>query len=234
MKDIFNSAYNMFNSFLEKKIDDYWNNFGYEVRRNQCMSLINSLNDRFNFETLRVLETGVSQSYRDSLWGLFLGFATGLTNGKMDAVDINELYAENSNKLFKGIIPNLDYQTHVQDSILFLENYQHQPNIVHLDSWDLDLKNPLPSALHGWKEFVAIKNKVPKGGIIIIDDNYIDKTWIEWNYPNGYSEKIVTQYPMTGKGSLIYHHVIEGKDDWELIGTHYNDHTNIKIIIQKI
>jgi hypothetical protein len=36
--------------------------------------------------------------------------------------------------------------------------------------------NPLPCALHGWREFEAIESKMPIGSIIIIDDNSDDNT----------------------------------------------------------
>lgn len=233
MKQIFESAYSKFTNHLERKLNNYWEFFGYETRRLQCQSLINSLNDRFNFETLEIIETGVSQNYEDGAWGLFLGFAADLTNGKFDSVDINEQYINSSKEIFKEVIPNLNYNAYLEDSVTFLKNYNGEPNLVHLDSWDFDLKNPLPSSLHGWREFDAIKDKVPSGGIIIIDDNFRDNTSIAWTYPNGVVEDIVTTYPMNGKGALVYHHAISGTSDWELIGTHYDSHRNIKIIVQK-
>lgn len=233
MKQIFESAYSKFTDHLERKLNNYWEFFGYETRRLQCQSLINSLNDRFNFETLEIIETGVSQNYEDGAWGLFLGFAADLTNGKFDSVDINEQYINSSKEIFKEVIPNLNYNAYLEDSVTFLKNYNGEPNLVHLDSWDFDLKNPLPSSLHGWREFDAIKDKVPSGGIIIIDDNFRDNTSIAWTYPNGVVEDIVTTYPMNGKGALVYHYAISGTSDWELIGTHYDSHRNIKIIVQK-
>ena len=234
MKETFEHAYTNFTNHLEKKLDNYWGFFNYETRRLQCESLINSINDKFNFKTLDVLETGASQNYEDGVWGLFLGFATELTNGSMVSVDINESYVNNSKVIFKDVIPNLEYNSHSQDSVSFLENYKGTPNLVHLDSWDLDLNNPLPSALHGWREFVAIKDKVPSGGIIVVDDNFRDNTSIAWSYPHsGEMEHIVTKYPMTGKGSLIYHYALDNTNDWVLIGSHYDSHRNIKIIVQK-
>lgn len=233
MKDIFQQSYGKFTNHLEKKLDNYWEFLGYETRRLQCESFINSLNNKFNFKTLNIIETGVSQNYEDSVWGLFLGFAAELTNGKMDSVDINESYVKNSKIIFSEVIPSLKYNAYSQDSVTFLKNYHGEPNLVHLDSWDLDLKNPLPSSLHGWREFDAIKDKVPSGGIIIIDDNFRDNTSIAWTYPNGEIEHIITNYPMTGKGSLVYHYALQETSDWELIGSHYDSYRNIKIIIQK-
>lgn len=233
MKEIFEKAYSRFTGHLETKLNNYWGFFGYETRRLQCQSLINSLNDRFNFKTLEIIETGVSQNYEDGVWGLFLGFAAEMTNGKLDSVDINVDYINSSKQIFNDVIPSLNYGTYLVDSVTFLKNYDGQPNLVHLDSWDLDLKNPLPSSLHGWREFEAIKDKMPSGGIIVIDDNFRDNTSIAWTYPNGVVEDIITTYPMNGKGALVYHYAISGSNEWELIGSHYDSHRNIKIIVQK-
>lgn len=233
MKDIFEKAYDKYTGHLETKLNDYWGFFGYETRRLQCQSFINSLNDRFNFETLKIIETGVSQNYEDGVWGLFLGFVAELKNGKLESVDINDSYVDRSKEIFANIIPSLNYSAHLGDSVAFLKNYVGEPNLVHLDSWDFDLKNPLPSALHGWREFDAIKDKMPSGGIVIIDDNFRNDTSVAWTYPNGFVEDIITTYPMIGKGALVYHYALNESSDWELIGSHYDSHRNIKIIVQK-
>ena len=80
---------------------------------------------------------------------------------------------------------------------------------------------------------MAIESKMPSGSIIMIDDNYIGGTWVDWNYNDGRVKRIDNTYPMTGKGANIYHYVLSGSSDWNLIGEHYNSHYNIKIIIQK-
>ena len=48
--------------------------------------------------------------------------------------------------------------TSVDLPVSFLQETNIVPNLVHLDSWDVNLKNPLPCALHGWREFVAIED----------------------------------------------------------------------------
>ena len=76
---------------------------------------------------------------------------------------------------------SLNVNHYVSDSVKFLEEYNGNPNLVHLDSWDLDMTNPVPSMLNGWLEFVAIKDKMPSGSIILVDDNYMKGTWVNWN-----------------------------------------------------
>ena len=126
-------------------------NNGYEVRRKQCKTLLDSINEDFNFDKLIVLETGSSSNYHDGMFGLFLGYAARKTNGKMISVDISEDVVDRSRSIFKEVIPDLDYTAYVDDSVSFLKNLNEIPNLVHLDSYDFNLFDPLPSALHGWE-----------------------------------------------------------------------------------
>ena len=91
--------------------------------------------------------------------------------------------------------------------------------------------------LHGWLEFVAIKDKMPTGSICIIDDNFLKNSYVYWDIlQNGNiikSDKISIQYDIIGKGSLIYHWCKQYNTDWELIGDHYHPGDNIKVIIRK-
>jgi hypothetical protein len=233
IKEIFNESYRQYNEYMEQNVPDYWDYHGFLFRRMQIESFINALNDNFNFQKLITIETGASQNLRDSVFGLFLGMATEKTQGRMISVDIDNDILDRSNILFKLVTPTLSYQTYKDDSVNFLLHLDESPNLVHLDSWDLDLKNPFPCALHGWREFVAIESKMPSGGIIIIDDNYIQGTWVDWHYPDGQVERINNIYPMIGKGANVYHHILSGNSNWKLIGEQYSVFNNIKIIIQK-
>jgi len=233
LKTIFSQSYENYNNIMLKHIPDYWKKFGCKVRRNQIESIIEALNGNFNFEKIIVVETGASQNFDDGIMGLFFGYLAQKTGGKMIAIDIDEEVLKRSKELFTSIIPDLNYQIYKGDSVEFLSNLKEIPNIVHLDSWDLNLKNPFPSALHGWREFTAIESKMPSGSVIIIDDNYKNGTSVEWIYSNGAREVISITYPMVGKGSNVYHYTLMEESKWKLIGNHYNVCENIKIIIQK-
>jgi hypothetical protein len=233
MKQLFLEGYEEYLNHMRTVIIDYDMSVGHGTRRKQCETLINAINDDFNFDKIVVLETGASSSYLDGLFGVFLGFVTQKRGNRMMSVDISKDVVDKSNEIFKNAIPNLDYSTHVKDSIEFLRNIDEIPNLVHLDSWDFNLFDPLPSALHGWEEFKAIESKMPTGSIIIVDDNYKKDTWVQWFHFNGREEHMCVPYPMVGKGAHIYQHVLGGNSDWKLIGDHYNNYDNIKIIIQK-
>ena len=238
MKNIFNKAYESYKNHMKNNVDDYDNTFRHQLRRKQCETLINSINDRFNFDKIITLETGTSQSYDDGLYGLFLGFVSLYTNGKMSSVDINEEYVKKSIQKFNEVIPDLEYTTHIGDSVSYLKNIKEVPNLVHLDSWDFNLFDPFPSALHGWMEFDAIRDKMPSGSICLVDDNYLKGSWVSWNWidPEGNllsQEEIKVDYDIVGKGSLIYHWAQREETDWDLIGDHYQPGKNIKVILKK-
>ena len=91
--------------------------------------------------------------------------------------------------------------------------------------------------LHGWLEFKAIEGKMPSGSIILVDDNFLKDTWVNWNYYNDgvvvNSERIDITYDIVGKGSMIYHYCKNYDSDWEIIGDHYYVGDSIKLIIRK-
>lgn len=210
---------------------------GNTNRLEQVESLSMVLKKYFEFENIECIETGASQNFLDGCFGLFLCDLVNQTNGIYHSVDIEYNIVENSKKIYNQYYPNTNVNHHVMDSIQFLQNYKGIPNLVHLDSWDLDLENPIPSMLHGWLEFDAIKDKIPSGGICIIDDNFLKGTWVSWNIMSDnvlIDNKIIDiDYDIIGKGALIYHWCKNYATDWEIIGNHYNIGPNIKIIIRK-
>lgn len=205
-------------------------------RFKQADSLYQVLLDNFEFEAVECIETGASQNLDDGCFGLYLAKIVDSKGGSYHSVDIYEDIVNKSKLIFNQY--NLNVNHYVSDSVEFLESYQGSPNLVHLDSWDLELPNPVPSMLHGWLEFVSIKDKMPSGSIILIDDNYLKGTWVNWNevkngqYTGNY-ERIDITYDVVGKGSLIYHWCLKDNTDWDLVGNHYIVGDSIKIIIKK-
>jgi hypothetical protein len=153
-------------------------------------------------------------------------------------VDLSEIIVERSKEIFSRYLPDSNINHHCMDSVDFLKSYEGSPNLVHLDSWDMDLTNPVPSMLHGWLEFEAIRDKMPSGSIIIIDDNFLRGTWVNWYHITngaytGDFTKIDINYDIIGKGALIYHWSKKAETDWDLIGDHYHPGGNVKLIIKK-
>ena len=67
-------------------------------------------------------------------------------------------------------------EAHTMDSVRFLHELSGrlgaQPiDLLYLDSFDLDVRNPHPSALHHLKELAAIWKNVGPGTVVAVDDN---------------------------------------------------------------
>lgn len=206
-------------------------------RVDQAEDLSKILDDHFKFDSIECIETGSSQNFSDGCFGFFLCELIKEHGGKFSSVDIDGEIVSSSVLLYDKFYPDVNIDHCTMDSIKFLREYEGSPNLVHLDSWDLDLKNPIPSMLHGWMEFEAIRHKMPSGSICVIDDNFFKGTWVEWNWIDEgkiqSKEVINIDYDVIGKGSLIYHYCKNYETDWEIIGDHYKAGPNVKLIIKK-
>ena len=200
-------------------------------RIDQLTRLTKILNDNFKFDTINCIETGGSQSWVDGMVGYYFAYLTNHTKGQFISVDIDPSIKSNVYQAYKNLDPNLEILHVTDDSLNLLKNPPLIPNLVHLDSWNVDLMNPLPSALHGWREFEAIESVMPKGSIIVIDDNWYRGTWVEWNTfidsKKVKTERIDINYPCLGKGAHIYQWALPGDKNWKILDTSY------KLIIQK-
>lgn len=200
-------------------------------RIKQLTNVTNILNNHFKFDTIDCIETGGSQTWRDGMVGYYFAYTANNTNGQFTSVDINPNLESKIYKAYQNIDPNLKITHITDDSLNLLKNPPFIPNLVHLDSWDVNLKDPLPSALHGWREFEAIESIMPVGSIIVIDDNWYQGWWVEWitsfNQGDEKREKITINYPALGKGAHIYQWALPGDKNWKILEAKY------KLIIQK-
>jgi len=94
------------------------------------------------------------------------------------------------------------------DSVHFLQGWvdQHpgrKADLVYLDSWDLDVSNPLPAAIHGLKEFFAIKPALQDGTLLLIDDTPEDIRWFVEAQQDAASKFNAVHGMIPGKGMLI-------------------------------
>lgn len=231
MNNLLINSYDEYVDHMKNTIENYENLIGHEVRRKQIWDFINSFQD--NFTEIKTLELGSSSNYNDGLFGVFLGIYTSKKGGKMISVDIDCDVVNQSKKIFNEVIPKLNYECYCMDSVKFISETEFIPNLVHIDSLDFNLFDIMPSALKGWEEFKAIESKMESGSIIIIDDNYRGGTYLQWFHSNGDEDCDIIKYPMVGKGAHVFQEVLKGNTNWKLIGNHYNDFHNLKIIIQK-
>ncbi len=62
----------------------------------------------------------------------------------------------------------------VGDSVAYLSNFEQAPDLVYLDSFDLDVRWPLPSAIHHLKELTAIMPKLTRDSLVVVDDSFME------------------------------------------------------------
>jgi hypothetical protein len=209
-----------------------------DVRKPQLDVVSNLLDNHFDFGKIEAIETGASFNLEDGCFGVFICKLALDSGGTFSSVDNNEEISKKSQDLYQSIFPTGKIDHYIQDSVEYLKNYEGSPNLVHLDSWDLDIMEPVRSMLHGWLEFEAIKDKMPSGSICIVDDNFMKGTCVYWNwqnYDNGTNgtDLVDINYEIVGKGSLIYHWAQKPNTDWDLIGDHYELGSNIKVVVKK-
>lgn len=218
--------------FMSENVSDFYDNYGYKHRVEEIDIFSDIISEHFEFEEVNLIETGVSGNLSYGMFGFFLGAFVENFGGRMHSVDTNFESCQQSEMIFGKELPNLKYKTHCQDSVSFLEKPSIIPNIVHLDSYDFQLFDPFPSALHAWKEFTAIEKLLPKNTIVFIDDNWLKGTHLQWfEYGREFMEEI--KFPIIGKGTHIYQEVISGNKNFELIGNHHLPYNMIKIYIKK-
>ena len=132
--------------------------------------------EKMNKAKYLLVETGTSRA-RDSwtgdgqstrLYDHFVNFY----DGKVFSVDISE----DACSVAREMVSNKSSVV-CSDSVNFLNNFPNPEDIdlLYLDSFDLDWNNVHPSAFHHIKELCAIYARLPKGCIIVVDDNNQDK-----------------------------------------------------------
>lgn len=96
------------------------------------------------------------------------------------------------------------------DSISFLKKISlgnDKVDLYYLDSWDVDWDDPMPSAIHGFREFITIYPLLSKsGGLLLIDDTPKDRNVmlkVHKHKVNEYSFFLRKYGFAPGKGALV-------------------------------
>lgn len=194
---IFKSA--LYQSRQVKTIDDIvrlhfetWSDTKHQNREPMRLAL-NLLNQK----PATIIETGTSAWGTDStrLWDKYVRTFGGL----FISVDIRpeasarlKFQTGNSTKLF------------VDDSVNFLsKNKEIKADLYYLDSWDLDLEDPLPSALHGLAEYQAISDRLAPNTLLLIDDTPHEEYFKSLKLPKKSQEFKEQHGVYPGKGAFI-------------------------------
>lgn len=157
-------------------------------------------------ESAIILETG------PSAWGtnsslLFDSYVNSF-GGSFESVDI---------RLQPSIVLRVQCSSnssfYCNDSVSFLNQWSknnHQVDLVYLDSWDVDWDNPIPSAMHGLSEYLAIAPSLLPGSLLLVDDTPFDDQVTKSVQPN-HIEPFMRFYGMfgfyPGKGAFVKQHL---------------------------
>jgi hypothetical protein len=165
-----------------------------------------------------IVETGTSAWGTDStrLWDSYVKSF----GGKFFSVDIRS-----EPRQLLGDLGPLSF-LYVDDSVNFLNNFKHYSqskiDLVYLDSFDIDWKNPFPAMQHGLKEFEAVEKYLKIGSIVVIDDTPVNQSFIpesEGNLATSIKTKLGV-YP--GKGALVLAMIKLQPEKYKVIYHNYN------------
>jgi hypothetical protein len=167
---------------------------------------------------INVLETGCGH-YGDcktfaSMTYVFADILNNLKGGSLLTIDINENNLNKCKELTKDFSHIINYK--LGDSLDILKNldkdYVKSLDLIILDSYDLNLFDPIKSGIHHLKELLSLYENLNENCLIAIDDNYLPGTWIQWNWDNGKKEIFETKDKLIGKGMFCDDFLI--KNNW--------------------
>jgi hypothetical protein len=154
-----------------------------------------------------IVETG-SSAYGTNSSMLFAALANA-TNGEFNTVDNNPATVERLRQALLarfGDHPRM--KCHFDDSIAFIHKYSGTPNVVYLDSYDLEPGFFTESARHGLHEFEGLLPKLDQRlALILIDDtparHEIFRKTREPKYMAAVDRHLASTGRLPGKGELI-------------------------------
>lgn len=148
-----------------------------------------------------IVETGSSAWGTDSS-RLFDSYVAAF-GGRFWSVDVRlEPMLKLRNSLSKSTSMSCD------DSVRFLRRWvERHPSdrldLVYLDSFDLNVCNPMPAAIHGLKEFLAIAPALRDGSLLLVDDTPASVGWFPAHLRESAAEYQAIHGLLPGKGMLI-------------------------------
>lgn len=179
---------------------------------------------------LYILETGTMWAPLKDNVGAFTLIMADLiknyTGGKLYTVDISNKNLASCKEYTKEFASHIEYIE--SDSVSYLtdlsDSFISSLDLVYLDSWDLSMPDPHPSANHHLKELKAIYYKLNNTCSIAIDDNFLPRTFVMWNSFDEKgniikTEKFETNDKIIGKGMYCDEFLL--KENW----TRFDDFT---------
>lgn len=170
-----------------------------------------------------ILETGSSAHGVNS--SVLLASLARASGGRLDTVDLNSATVQRVRTTLRERFGDDDrLNCHHADSVAFIAAYQGRPNVVYLDSYDLNPGDFSESAAHGLREFENLLPKLdPNCALILIDDTPRTRDIFRKMCPANYLEAVDRHFSATGrlpgKGETIIETIKEDKRfhilEWE-------------------
>jgi hypothetical protein len=150
-----------------------------------------------------IVETGTMHGSQGAFTLIFADLIKNWTGGRLITIDISEDHLNLSKQNTKEYSSVIEYI--LSDSVKYLESISHVSNkidLLYLDSFDLDVTDPLPSEIHHLRELTAVYSNLSNNVLIGVDDNLMPGNWIEWKQ-NGRIEIYHATDKIIGKGTLV-------------------------------
>jgi hypothetical protein len=153
---------------------------------------------------LHILETGSMHTLGSRAFTLLFGRLAQMTSGRLTTVDIDPAGLQQCQGITQDYADSITYVC--QDSVSYLESLSQEEiqklDLLILDSWDLDVFDPLPSQIHHLRELLAVVKNL-KDCVVMVDDNFLPGTWVGVVYGDGSVRRFETEKDHVGKGTLI-------------------------------
>lgn len=129
------------------------------------------LREALHHKAMSIVETGcIRQADNwegDGQSTIILSSYVAWNRGSFSSVDISQEAVD----VAKVLSPNTPI--YCQDSVSYLAGYKSVIDLLYLDSFDLDVKNEHPAALHCLFEFCAARPNLKPGSIVCVDDSLV-------------------------------------------------------------
>lgn len=171
-----------------------------------------------------ILETGSSAHGVNS--SMLLASLAQATGGSFSTVDLNPATTQRvATMLAEKFGQNAALQCHCGDSVGFIENFAGSPNVVYLDSYDLNPSQFAESAAHGLREFECLLPKLATPiSLILIDDTPrsrdIFRKMVSPEYLNAVDGYLAATGRLPGKGETILE-AIQGDKRFQVLDWEY-------------
>lgn len=153
---------------------------------------------------LHILETGSMHTRGSRSFTLLFGHLAQMTSGRLTTVDIDPVGLQQCRDITQAYANSITYVC--QDSVTYLESLSRagiqKLDLLILDSWDLNVFDPLPSQIHHLRELLAVVKDL-KDCVVVVDDNFLPGSWVDVYFENGTVLRFETGDAHVGKGTLI-------------------------------